>query len=43
MNTNSRDGGLLTDVYVNMPEYTVSGDMIIKSVSDGISVIQNPA
>lgn len=35
MNTNYTDGGLFTDVYiigVNMAEYTVSGDMGIKSV-----------
>lgn len=28
---------------VNMAEYTTSGDMIIKSVGDRISVLQNPA
>ena len=46
MNTNYKDGGLLTNVYVmgvNMAEYTVSGDMIIKSVGDGISMLQNLA
>lgn len=46
MNTNYRDGGLLTDVYVmgvNMTEYTKSGDTIIKSVGDGIFVLQKPA
>lgn len=46
MNTNYRDGDLLTDVYVigvNMAEYTISGDMITKSLADEIFMLQKPA
>lgn len=46
MNISYTDGCLLTDVYlmrVNVAEYKISEDMIIKSIGDGFSMIQTPA
>lgn len=45
MNTNYTDGGLLTDIClmrINMAVYTISRDVIIKSIDYGISMLQNP-